>query len=372
MANEDFDRVIINTRERPVSTDLNLQFSQDSQTVRDILYQLGLKQEGGFVGDGFYCTGTGVSLQLSLNPGLGFLYDAAQVASDIDGIPSLNDRSALIPLMLNATQTLTLSAAPSAGNERYDLVEVAINRRRTDSSSRDILNTVTGAFDATSVMKTLAFDLDGDTGTVTSPAASTASISIKQGAVAVLGAGVVPSTTAGYRAVAVIHVPTGTTSLIDNIRDMRVPFWPSSGVSYTFRFTQTIGSPDVLSGVLNPTDKTKLPDSCRVGIKTLGAGPNSAIRVYFFYGDNASLNYFPSATVVSIGTGAKDLLDSVILYTQTTTLSSGDATLLQNAPSSLSICAGQPCMTFDVLPVSVSNTALSVSDVLHHIVTIHG
>lgn len=363
MSDNSFDRTVINSRERPLSSDINQALSQDALTLREILRFLSFSNEG-FVGDGFFASSTANNLELNLGPGIGWIFDAAQIAtSPIDGVSGLLDKSPFLPVALLNSQLVTLSAPPAAGQERYDLIEVRLHRRRQDPASRDVLNAGTGVFDPTIVQKILAFNLDGNVGTVLTPANSTAAISVKRGADAPTGTAVVPSVTTGYRAVAVVYVPNGTTTLANKIRDARrMLFTAGNGGSHAAVFTQQTASPNDVLAILSSMPR---PSSLRLGIRATGAGPNSILRIFFIYGDVSSRLVSALPSVRNAGAGANDLLDKVV-GTANGALSGSDATALQGSPSLLNVAPGQSYYSIDVQAVSVSGGSITLGDVLHH------
>lgn len=241
MADNGWDRQIINVRERPLSVDINAAQSQLDRAAREVLMRLfsgrasatsdlATNPLNGFIGDAFKTRPQAIpSLSVDIAAGLGFQYLPGDVPSGIGGVNGLDDRSVYKPLPLLATTALLGLAGPAAGQDRYDIIEVRMNRVSGNPLSRDTLDTGTGIFTSGLVNKTLSFTLDGSTGQVTTPASSTAAISYKVGLAAGVGAAVEPPTTAGYVKIATIFSSNGnmTASITKaNIIDRRLILSP--------------------------------------------------------------------------------------------------------------------------------------------------
>jgi hypothetical protein len=261
-----FDRVVINPRERPVSSDINALQSRLDQSLREVMRALSLPHDAlagraghglftpaqGFIGDGFFATADGSSRTVTLNPGLGFLLGtAASNFGSISGLDDLgpNSGNTFFPVYLPAPLIVAIDAVPSSGQERYDIIEVAQDRRVENPSSRDILNPATGLFEASLVNKTFAYMLDSSRlGRVVSPAASTTGIGYKVGVAATIGSAAIPTATAGYTIVAVVYsVDSAAQVRQQDIRDDRKLLLPAGHESFAFLIQQTDGSPDVVT-----------------------------------------------------------------------------------------------------------------------------
>ncbi len=234
MADFPYDRTIINPLERPLSVDIDQLQSQIDRAVRDTLrrmFQISGTVQSGFLDTGLKVTQNGVpDMNVLVTPGVGFQDLTGDVPTAIGGITGVDDRSPYKPLPLNATMTIAIDAAPGAGQERYDIIEVKTDRRSENNLSRDVLNVGTGLFVPTLVNKTLAFSLDGRNGRVVSPSNSTTGVGYKVGTAAAVGTAVVPSTSPGYVPIATIYVgPTVTSILNANITDRRVGIGPTPG-----------------------------------------------------------------------------------------------------------------------------------------------
>ena len=238
MANEAFDRVLIRSKERPLSSDINTLQSQMDRALREVALQLftaraagGTETPGttpsGFIGGGLKVRASATpGLSIRVAAGLGFLYAPGDLQTALDGVLGADDLSKYKPLPLLVETTISgITAGPPTGF-RYDIVEARVNRVAGNPLSRDTLDTVTGLFVSGNVNKTLAFTLDGSTGVVTDPAASTAALSYKMG----INNGAEPSVTAGYVKLATIYSLNGnmvgsiTRANIIDRRDVLVPY----------------------------------------------------------------------------------------------------------------------------------------------------
>lgn len=220
-----FKRTVINPRERPLSSDINAGASAIDAEVRHLVRQLfasrfNLANPVALPTFGLFNNGlrvvpsAGGGMAVDVTPGLGYMTAPTDVPTDIGGAIGVNDTEAVKPVFLSAVQTLALAAAPSAGLERYDLIEVAYARVLGEAESRDVFDAGTEQFVPTLVNKALSFDLLGQTGAVVSPAASTAALSVKRGVAATTGTAAFPAVTSGYQPLAYVHVLNGAVSIV--------------------------------------------------------------------------------------------------------------------------------------------------------------
>lgn len=249
MSNLPFNRTAINVRERPLSSDINRAQSELDRTLRDLLMSIYLTRGGispdnsglpltGMIGDGLKVRPVSpASMSIQVNPGLGFAYDVSHSDLSIGGVNELNDLPYWKPLVLNSpAPTIAIDAAPGGGNSRYDIVEIRTNRLLGESTSRDVLNVISGAFEAQVINKSLDWSLEGSVGKVTDPAASTAAISLKAGIAAV--SPTPPAVTPGYTKIAQILVGSGVTSVdADKIQDHRRLLFPYGNFNVSARVT---------------------------------------------------------------------------------------------------------------------------------------
>jgi hypothetical protein len=217
MANNPFDRTILNPREKPLSTDLNQAQSQLDYALRFFAQQhlfarASDTSDAPSATNGFMpaalqvVPSSPIAMSVVVRNGLSFFDDPTSVPSAINGIGGLDDLLSYKPVILMADVAFTVPAAPGVGNSRIDIIEARIRRETTNPTPRLILDPTTGAFNPNTVDKTLAFTLDGSTGTVISPAPSTVALSYKQGAAAATGTELEPSVTTGYVQIARINV----------------------------------------------------------------------------------------------------------------------------------------------------------------------
>jgi hypothetical protein len=263
MSNQIFDRMILNPRERPLSSDINRLASELDSTLRTLVLNLyaprgsiasdvSASPPTSFIGGGLKVRPESpVSMNVVLSRGIGFFQDVASYLN-IDGISEVNDVAVIKPLVLHNPVTFTVPAAPAGPNTRYDIIEVRVARRTGDASSRDVLNTTSGVFEPATVNKTLQYTLDTQTGTVVSPANSTAGLSYKQGVAG--NPGTVPATTAGYVKLAAILVGSAAASIDSNvIVDERRLFSPNGYIAGGVSATAPSGEISIaLDGLLLP------------------------------------------------------------------------------------------------------------------------
>ena len=237
MSNKPFDRSLINVRERPVSSDINLGFSESDQTMRELvsalwrpraslLSDVAANPKTGQIGSALKVRAKSpASMSVSVDAGTGMVFDAA-LATDLGGIVSVNDQSTWKPIVLNTGVDMVLDVADGT-NPRYDIIEARVNRVVGEPTSRDVLDTGTGVFVPTLVNKTLGYSLDGSVGKVTSPANSTAALSIKTGTPA--GSPAIPATSPGYVRLSVIRVDALASAIgTDRINDTRPMLFPNN------------------------------------------------------------------------------------------------------------------------------------------------
>lgn len=267
MANKTHDRTIINVRERPLSSDHNQEASQLDRTLRDLMRLLmtppGAAPISGFLSDSFKVTQSAVpAMSVLLTAGLGYVDAPSDTPSGIGGVISLDDLSPYKPLILMEAQAVTVDAAPVAGQNRIDIIEVKVDRRAENPLSRDVLDanplsTTYGQFVPNTVNKTLSFVLDGRTGRVVTPAASTTGIGYKVGASAPAGTEVAPATSPGYTKIAEVHVAGAVATIVNaNLTDSRTVLPTASAftsVPHTWTAAQTLQALLSLGGDVNLT-----------------------------------------------------------------------------------------------------------------------
>lgn len=261
MADAPFDQANTGLRERPLSSDQNRQASQIYRSIRETMQQIFATRitdlspvaqaVTGFIGSGLQVVPSSpAAMSVVVNPGLGFLFDASDIPTNLGAtdLEQVNDLSPYKPLPLLTATSFAVPTAPSAPNSRIDIIEVRNGRRLTDALTRRQLDPGTESFVDHVFSKTLTYALDGQTGIVTSPAASTAALSYKIGAFA--NPGLIPATTAGYTKIAEIYVNNGVSSIdVAKLADQRTLLVPGGVIHASVRFELhwNAGAPTVVS-----------------------------------------------------------------------------------------------------------------------------
>lgn len=373
MANQPFNRTIINTRERPLSSDLNRQASDSDRAIRDVLMNIytgrgAVYPDGpgtpptGFIGEAFKLRpASPASMILTIKKGMGFLYNALTQA-DINGIGGLNDLSSWKPAVLNADFPITISAAPSAPNSRYDLLEVATNRLIGDSTSRDVLNPSTGVFEPNLVNKTLYWDYDGTYGTVNAPAPSTAPISLKVGVAG--NPPTPPSGTAGYTPLAIVLIDSAPVSAIDSnkILDQRNMLFSGGVLSVGLRVRSL--SP-YTSLVL---ESLQAPPG--IFASALWTGYSGGVLSYTVYVFSGNPTGFPTVVTQSVRNSFANPSSVLPTIPALVSIDAPGQTALAgvNANPAIKVAIGQTALQFSVSAV----TAPTDDAVINHIISLNG
>lgn len=347
-----FKRVIIPVRQRPISADLNRLQNQILETIRGLgsanyatsFYPLTnaasnnrslTNNPHGFVGASFLVVPNPAATPFGvmIYPGIGFNKTSPAGATSIDSANSLDyDADSWAPLCLSTFQTgLTVPAPPLAGSSRIDIIEVRSNYVATDPQTVGIFNTATEVFDPATRNKTLDWDLLGLTGSVISPASSTAAISYKKGveAVGAISAATPPSVTTGYTKIAQINLEGAVAALSQNIIvDFRRPIVPNGVLHVAGRAT----IPGVAAGIgLETFTAMEVPPGVTIKMAfqnnvAPSAGTSYTARFYVIgaitplsNGNFGSLVASPmefaprtqcvAATVTSLGTSNIEILD---------------------------------------------------------------
>lgn len=342
MADRQFDRTVINTRERPMSQDINQLQSQLDRMFREFALlafagRTSMASDArnalsGFVGDSYKVRPTGTPDKvIHVTSGMGF-----QVTSDssaaIGGVSGLDDRCTHKPLSLAADEAITVPDN-GLGVTRYDIVEVAYDRRVENAMSRDVLNPATGAFVSSTVNKTMSFEQTGRSGIVTTPNPSTAGISLKVGD----ALGSPPATTSGYVKIAELVVPAGFTSLsASNIRDLRKPLLPGGQLHAALDFaTSNVEAP---AGVFKPTTYGLIAPP-GVHASAVDSGNPGEADIFLVCGDTPLAALAWAQSVLGVDDFANLTLTSI------GTITSGEQTALADSSRTsnpLSVAVGQP------------------------------
>jgi hypothetical protein len=236
MANKPFDREIINVRERPFSSDINLsEYYADlslRETIKNIITSRtsisdpnpNVSTTARFLGSSFKVVPTSPeSGAVLISKGLGFVGSSDQEIN-INSVLGLNETSELKPLVLSANKLVNVPQLSDPLFSRIDIIEVRSEYLTTDSTSRDIFDPVNGTFNPTPVAKTLTWALDQSLGYVDSSDNSTTAIGYKKGQpiITIGGPPNAPEVTQGYTKIAEVFVSGGGSAYsATNIVDCR-------------------------------------------------------------------------------------------------------------------------------------------------------
>jgi hypothetical protein len=301
MISKPFDRSVIHPLERPLSSDINQINSCLDRTLMDLILRTfssrtsssderlsplfgtlaGALGPAGFLADGFRCRAAG-GMTLTLQPGLGFVYNPGDALIGIGGLNGVDDISPLHPIPLSEIQSITVPAADST-NPRIDIIEIIDFRRFEQPSSRDVIDPLTGVITPNSVNKVLSYYLDGHVGFVGANSPSTTGIGYKIGTPASSPAA--PATTTSpsgnFTKIAEILVGAGVTSIAQNkIKDLRQLIFPGNVASFSGQvaFRVTGGNPSILSH-----DYTAPPGVVLI----VGLGESNKITLWILAGNAA-------------------------------------------------------------------------------------
>ena len=255
MANNSFDRTIENHLEKLLSSDLNQGQSQSDRTLREVVKAMmaprasslgdGSSFVNGFIGDGYKVRAAiAPDMTVTVVRGIGFYENPADVPANIGGVIGLDDRCSYKPMTLVASQVFDVPAAPSAGNERWDIIVAKADRRVGNPLSREIFDPgPPHAFVPDLVNKTLSFAHDGDTETVYYPAAPTQGLAYVVGIEGLIGAASIPAVTPYYTKIAEIYTKD-TSTFVDSsqINDCRRMLFPGGIGHLAASFTQQTGT----------------------------------------------------------------------------------------------------------------------------------
>jgi len=319
MADNPFDRTVINVRERPLSVDVNQAQSQLDRTLRFLVQEIfrpraSLSDERpgspvtGFIGNGFAVReDSPAGLSVVVGAGIGFFDVASDAPSAIGGVAGVDDLNRYKPMALLSDATIAVPA-PDPTNPRIDIVEATINRRLENPTSRDVLNAVTGVFEPQTVNKTLAWNVGSsiDNTTIT-PTASTAALSYKQGIPNATPTP--PSVSPGYVKVAEILVGNGVASIVQNVvQDSRRILAPEHVREVSLQGTLTAGAPTLDALQAPPGVRVSVTDDGASGFVYVVAGDlTGVVPVAWSQRQNGTPNA-PVSQVVSVTPAIQTLL----------------------------------------------------------------
>jgi len=329
-----FKRVLIGVRERPSSTDLNLLQTRISSTHQLMLraafaesyasdpaltYANAIVGNGpsGFAAFSFYCIPDPATppYGLLLFPGYGVHRYGPVDTADYGGNSGADWTNGASPLVLSDYQSgLSVPSVPIAGHSRIDIIEVRADFTATDPTTVGVYNPTTSVFDPTVRNKSFDWDLRNRTGTVTSPAVSTAPISYKIGvdhAGGIAGASE-PATSPGYVKIARINLDGAVAAITQSlIADLRRPLLPSALV----RVSATADIPGLAAGLgTQAIVSANLPQGVTVKFGFVNnvppaAGESYVLRFIVVGGDLRSPTALP---VVTTSITAADRYASVV------------------------------------------------------------
>lgn len=384
-----FKRVIIPVRQRPISADLNRMQNQILEAVRGLgfanfassFYPLTSAAAGnrsiannphGFTGPSFLVTPNGAAppFGLLVYPGIGFNKNSPAAATSIDATNGTDyDANSWAPLCLSTFEAgLTVPAPPAAGSSRIDIIEVRSDYLATDPQTVGIFNTATEVFDPATRNKTLDWDLLGRTGSVISPASSTAAISYKKGvsAVGAISAATPPTVTSGYTKIANINLEGAVAAITqDMIVDFRRPVLPNGILHVAGRAT----IPGVAAGLgLEDFAAMEVPPGVTIKMAFQNNTPPSAGTSYTarFYVIGA-INPLSNAAFGSLVASSMEAAPRCnYVAASVTTLGASDIAILDGSDANWTVVNGtqvlpygQPAAVLDVTIMHPAGSALT-------------
>lgn len=231
-----FDRILFNRREKLLSGDLNGDQSRRAEMMAELVrrwfgnstlvgggdgYTVASDPEG-FFGSGFAVKWSS-ALVVTVTPGVGFARVSGTDETAIYGADNARD-TLYRPVEIAVSLPITLDAAPTAGQNRIDIIEAAPTRVVTQES-RQRWNTVSRRYAPENLNKNVSYGVTAYGRVVN--AASSAPLSYKVGVAATAGTEVAPATTSGYQKIAEVLVEGGATAItqakVADFRKVLVP-----------------------------------------------------------------------------------------------------------------------------------------------------
>lgn len=385
-----FKRVLVPVRQRPISEDINRLQNQILEAIRGVafgqfatsFYPLTSASANnrsiannpyGFVGPSFLVAPNPAATPwgLMIYPGIGMDKNPPAGATSIDSTNGTDfDNTNWSPFCLSAFETgLAVPTPPTVGNSRIDLIEIKSSYLSTDPQTVGIFNTATEVFDPATRNKTLSWDLLGRTGTVISPASSTAPISYKQGVAAVgaISAATAPSVTAGYTPIAYVNLVGGIASITQAVLvDYRRPLLPNGILHVAGKAT----IPGVAAGLgLEDFAAQEVPPGIAIKMAFQSNTPPSAGTSYTarFYVignvDPLSNNSIGALTASAMEFAPRTV---IVAPTGATTLGTSDIAILDGSDANWTVVNGthtfpygQPAAVFEVTIQHPAGSALT-------------
>lgn len=214
-------KLVINTQERAVSTDVNRLQDFSAKTLAEVLrYMLNLHGQSGatYVSDDLDAGGVAVENSTLTAPMVGEILNGLMVRPQNGTLNLLVDPGVLLAIDPDSdpdasnykivedpgvqTAGLLQMTANASGSTRVDVIEVQVTSVITETANRDIFNTSTGLFSTTSVTKATQA-----TCTLGFPGASASNVRVRAGTP---GSGI-PAAAAGWLPLCVAVVPASAT-----------------------------------------------------------------------------------------------------------------------------------------------------------------
>jgi len=282
-----FDRRIANGLERPSATDVNLVASDAAYAQVELLRMLNRVRDGNWTEDGA-TTGVGVDPSaifrgdsfmmtvnggtITLRPGVAFFRDPANAGSDLEGIPGVNDRSVMRPVVLSNAMSISVPELPTS-DPRIDLVCVKPGRVFS-SLTNDFqqLNPATGTFGAGSVRKEFSYAVDGN---YSVGSTATGLVAYVTGTAA--SSPVAPALPSGYTLIGYVYVPAATSSFTEaHLSDFRRLEHGPSGLPISIGFDYAGNSG---GGIVSSTVRVHAPPGVKAVVYDVGDDAEVMIAV---------------------------------------------------------------------------------------------
>lgn len=180
------DRLKFNTRERLISSDLNLDTQLVHRALQEALTYIasGTVRESGIFGDGFLVTPMVGTMKSAISPGLGLMTDTTQVYPESKSV------------WLESVEVREVTHDAGGAQPRYDVVEIQPGSAVLINVPRDQFDPLTGTFSAVAVDKQLK---------------SYPTFQVRKGTEALVPS--IPAGTANWMPLAYVYVPAGAVAL---------------------------------------------------------------------------------------------------------------------------------------------------------------
>jgi len=372
-----FDRDVFRLLNGVKAEDLNRVTGEGAHNaLRDILRFTSLptvsltstttQQAYGFYGDSFFVLPQSpASGNVVLSAGIAVKRDDTDQPVNIDGIPGLDENSAVKPIVLRNSRVIATAPPPPAPNKRIDIIEIRVARDFYDSVPVKQLDTVSGTSTYPTALKTLSYAIDDvSVEYLVTPANGSQPLVYKQGLDAPVP--VAPPTSPGYVKVAEILVdnvvsnPAGTIRQ-DHLADFRPMAFLGGTSHFAIDFVMPIaaGPPTIVSYAIPPgiriTVSRKIAASSEWLLYVLN---NCKANFSATCGDVGSLTSFSVASSSTalpgfVGAGDKARIDNAAFTAPTQKVPLGHPVI---------VCTG------DVFSWDGVNSFISATDPIHVVV----